>query len=81
MNIYVGNLSPKTSEWQLRKAFERYGKVGKISMDTNPVEKATYRFCFVEMPFDNQASVAIKELNGKNLGSSPLTVVESGVTV
>jgi RNA recognition motif-containing protein len=81
LNIYVGNLSPETSEWQLRKAFERYGKVGKISMDANPGANAAYRFCFVEMPFSNQAFVAIRELNGKKLGSRPLTIVESGVSV
>jgi len=79
MNIYVGNVSHKTSEWQLRKAFARYGKVGKISMGQQPCEGNPFSFCFVEMPFDNQASRAIRELNGQNLGGCALTVKESGV--
>ncbi len=81
MNMYVGNLSPKTSERQLRKAFVRYGKVGKISMDRHLRDGDAYSFCFVEMPFDNQASVAIRELNGKKLGGFVLTIKESGVSV
>lgn len=81
MNIYVGNLSPKTSEQQLRLAFDRYGKVGKISMDEQPCDSGAYGFCFVEMPFDNQASVAIRELNGKKLGGNILTIKESAVSV
>jgi len=80
VNIYVGNLSPKTSEWQLRKAFARYGKVGKISMNEPPCDGGAYSFCFIEMPFDNQASVAIRKLNGEKLGGSALTVKESGVS-
>jgi len=80
VNIYVGNLSPKTPEWQLRKAFEIYGKVDKITLDSKPREDDAYVFCFVEMPFDNQASRAIRELHGKMLGGSSLTVKESGVT-
>lgn len=81
MNIYVGNLSPKTSESQLRKAFERYGKVGKISIDKKHQDPATYNFCFVEMPLSDEAAVAIRELNGKKLGESTLTIIGSGVSV
>lgn len=77
VNIYVGNLSPKTSEWQLRKVFGRYGKVGKISINEQPLNGDSYCFSFVEMPFDNQASVAIQKLNGEKLGGSVLTVKES----
>ena len=81
MNIYVGNLSPKTSEWQLRKAFEMYGKVDKISVDEKPRDDDAYGFCFVEMPFDNQASRAIRELNDRKVGGYALTVRESKMTV
>ena len=80
MNIYVGNLSPKTSELQVRKAFEMYGKVDKISLDSEPRDDDAYGFCFVEMPFESQASRAIKQLHGKMLGGASLTVKESGVS-
>jgi RNA recognition motif-containing protein len=81
VNIYVGNLSPEASEWQLRQAFARYGKVGRISMDEQPRDGGAYSFCFVEMPFDNQAVVAIRELSGKKLGGYALTIKESGVSI
>ncbi|RJP70455.1 MAG: RNA-binding protein [Candidatus Abyssobacteria bacterium SURF_17] len=81
VNIYVGNLSPRTSEPQLREAFARFGAVGKISIHEQPADSATYRFCFVEMPGDNQASVAISALNGDKIDGCALTVKESGVTV
>ena len=79
MNIYVGNLSPKTSAWQLRQAFEMYGRVDKISIDEKPRNDDAYRFCFVEMPFGSQASRAIRELDGKALCGDVMTVRESGV--
>ncbi|UCC43129.1 MAG: RNA-binding protein [Candidatus Zixiibacteriota bacterium] len=81
MIIYVGNLSPKTSERQLRKAFEMYGKVGKVQMNNQSREGKACGFCFVEMPFSNQAAVAIRELNGKELGGNALTIKESGVSI
>ncbi|MDH3892346.1 MAG: RNA-binding protein [candidate division Zixibacteria bacterium] len=81
MNLYVGNLSPKTTEWQLRKAFARHGKVSKISMGKQPPEGDPFGFCFVEMPFDSQASRAITQLNGEKLGGYALNVKESGVNV
>lgn len=81
MNIYVGNLSPKISPSQLRKAFEMYGKVDRVSLESRPRESDVYAFCFVVMPFENQASRAIKQLDGKMLGGNALTVKESGVSV
>jgi RNA recognition motif-containing protein len=81
MNIYVGNLSPKTTALQLREAFEMYGKVNKVSLSERPRDVASYGFSFVAMPFDNQASRAIEQLHGKMLSGYSLTVKESGVSV
>ena len=81
MNIYVGNISPKISASQLRTAFEMYGKVDKVSLENRPRENDAFTFCFVEMPFENQASLAIKQLDGRKLGGNALTVKESGVSV
>lgn len=81
MNIYVGNLSYKTSELQLREEFSRYGEVGKINMNVRPLESDAYVFCFVEMPYDNQASAAIRKLNGMKLDGYTLTIKESGMSL
>lgn len=48
-------------------------------MDEKPRDGDAFSFCFVEMPFDNQASRAIRELDGKALGGIVITVKESGV--
>ena len=80
MNIYVGNISSKISASQLRTAFEMYGKVDKVSLENRPSENDAFTFCFVVMPFENQASRAIKQLDGKKLGGNTLTVKESGVS-
>ena len=81
MNIYVGNISSRISASQLRTAFEMYGKVDKVSLENKPRENDVYAFCFVVMPFENQASRAITQLDGKMLGGNALTVKESGVSV
>jgi len=81
MNIYVGNLSPKTLKWQLRRMFRRYGAVGNISMDKRQGDGTSHKFCFVEMPLIDQANAAIKELNGKIQDGFSLTVSESRVSI
>lgn len=81
MKLYVGNLSPKTTEFQIRKAFEKYGKVDEISMNGKPHKDSIYSFCFVNMPFVNQASQAIKKLNGKKLDGYLLNIKESAVSI
>ncbi len=81
MNIYVGNLSPKTEECQIRRAFEMYGRVDKISIGEKSPDCKVGIFGFVTMPFDNQASRAIKELHGRSLGEHALTVKESGLSL
>ena len=80
MNLYVGNLSHKTSEYLLRKMFERYGIVEKIRMNEKPPNETDYRFCFVNMPFENQATYAIKELDGKKLNGNVLSIKESALS-
>lgn len=80
MNIYVGNLPPKATEWNIRKLFDHYGKVGNITWDKPTEQAQLFLFCFVEMPFDKQAAMAIDKLNGSKLYDYILTVKESGVS-
>jgi RNA recognition motif-containing protein len=79
MNIYVENLSPKTSKWQIRMAFERYGQVGKIRRDKSSANGDACDSCVLEMLFDNQAALAIRELNGSILGGHTLVIKKSTV--
>lgn len=77
MNIYVGNLSYRMTDEELKEAFAAYGEVtsAKIIMD-----KETGRskgFGFVEMPDNGQAQEAISALNDKDLGGRSLRVNEA----
>jgi RNA recognition motif-containing protein len=77
MNIYVGNLSAKTTEEELRGAFESFGDVDTAKIIKDNLTGRSRGFGFVEMPNQEQAQAAIAGLNGKDLGGSPLTVNEA----
>lgn len=72
--IFVGNLSWKTTEDDLKTHFERYGKVisAKIVIDLN--NNKSKGFGFVEMEDAEAAETAIRELNGKPLLERPLRI-------
>lgn len=76
-NIFVGSLSSKTSEEELRREFERFGEVSsaKIILDRETLKSRG--FAFVEMPNKDQASAAIAGLNGKELAGQTLKVNEA----
>lgn len=77
MNIYVGNLSPKTTEAELRQAFEAFGEVDTAKIIKDNITGRSRGFGFVEMPNQEQAQSAIAGLNGKDLDGSALTVNEA----
>jgi RNA recognition motif-containing protein len=77
MNIYVGNLSNRTEESELRQAFERFGEVAQINIITDKFSGEPRGFGFVEMPTKEQALAAIAGLNGKELGGRTLNVNEA----
>jgi RNA recognition motif-containing protein len=76
MNIYVGNLSPETTEDDLRKAFEAFGQVISVKLLRNRVTGESNRVGFVGMSVTDEAQTAISELNGKNLQGSAIKVEE-----
>lgn len=77
MNIYVGNLSYKTGEEELRAAFERFGEVSRVNILTDRDTGQPRGFGFVEMPNAQQAQAAIDGLNGTDLNGRALTVNEA----
>ncbi len=76
MNIYVGNLSPETTEDDLRQAFEAFGQVASIKLLRDRVTGQSNRVGFVGMPDSDQAQTAISTLNGKNLQGQAIKVEE-----
>jgi cold-inducible RNA-binding protein len=72
--VYVGNLNFKTSEEELRKAFEPFGVVELITMPRDTATGRIRGFAFVEMQDEAAAVEAIRTLNGSQLGGRSLVV-------
>lgn len=65
--IFVGNLSWKVTEEQLRPLFEAYGVVVSAKVIVDQYTGKSKGFGFVEMESDDAADKAIRELNDKPL--------------
>jgi RNA recognition motif-containing protein len=74
MNIYVSNLSFRTTEDELISMFSKFGKVNSANIITDRETNRSRGFAFVEMPNDDEAQEAIKGLNNKDIEGRPLNV-------
>jgi RNA recognition motif-containing protein len=74
MKIHVGRLSLETTELQLRKAFEEFGKLTSLDVAMDKAIGKLRRFAFVEMSSEEHAQKPITSLLGKDLTGSLLTV-------
>ena len=77
MKIYVGNLSRDTTEKDLQKAFEAFGKVISADINVNEETGLSNGFGYVEMAKEKEAKAAIKEMNGKKLKKQEIEVKEA----
>jgi RNA recognition motif-containing protein len=77
MNIYVGNLSSKATEENVRQAFEAFGQVSSATIIKDKYSGQARGFGFVEMPDKTEAQAAIQNLNGKDLLGQALNVNEA----
>ena len=64
MTIYVGNLSYRATEEDLRAVFAEYGAVKRIVLPTDRETGRMRGFAFVEMTEDAQEDTAITEFDG-----------------
>ncbi len=74
--IYVGNLPFSATDAELRELFSQHGTVESVSIITDRDTGRPRGFGFVEMSRAD-ASRAIQNLNGKELGGRPLRVNEA----
>ncbi len=77
MNIYVGSLSYKATEEDLRKEFEAIGQVDSVNIVKNRYSGESRGFGFVEMPNKDEAQLAIEGLNGRELKGRRINVNEA----
>jgi cold-inducible RNA-binding protein len=76
-NIFVGNLSFNTSEDELRRLFEAYGHVERVSILTDRETGRSRGFGFVEMTNAEEGEKAIASLNGSDFGGRTINVNEA----
>jgi len=77
VNIFVGNLSFKTTDDQLRALFEAHGEVSSARVITDRETGRSRGFGFVEMNNEEEARRAIEAVNGKDLDGRTLNVNEA----
>ena len=63
MNIYIGNLSPEVNEKDIYELFSINGKVSKVMVILDMVNKTSNGFGFVKMPERAEAQKAVDSLN------------------
>lgn len=74
--IYVGNLSFNSTESEIRSLFEQYGTVHTVNLIMDRDSGRFRGFGFVEMD-ENEATKAISELDGKEVGGRNVRVNEA----
>jgi len=77
MNIYVGNLPYSISENDLSETFKRFGQVESVKIITDRESGRSRGFGFVEMPDEQEANTAIRELPNVDVSGKTLTVNEA----
>ncbi|MBN2210718.1 MAG: RNA-binding protein [Sedimentisphaerales bacterium] len=77
MNIYVGNLSFRCTDEELRQAFAAFGEVTSATIIMDRETGRSRGFGFVEMANDAEGQAAIDGLNGTELGGRMLKINEA----
>ena len=75
--LYVGNLSFKTTEDELRSHSGQFGSVTDVYVAMDKMTGRPRGFAFVTMGTAEEAKAAAEKLNGTDLGGRQLTVNEA----
>ena len=75
--LYVGNLSFRTTSQELQDLFAQAGTVQSASVVEDRETGRSRGFAFVEMATNEDATAAIEQFNGKDLGGRLLKVNEA----
>jgi RNA recognition motif-containing protein len=75
--LYVGNLSFKTTDADLRDTFSRFGNVTDVYVATDRETGRPRGFAFVTFSTDTESKAAAEKMNGTELDGRQLTVNEA----
>jgi cold-inducible RNA-binding protein len=75
--LYVGNLAFQTTSQELQELFAQAGTVESASVVEDRDTGRSRGFAFVEMSTKEEASAAIDQFNGKEVGGRALKVNEA----
>ena len=75
--LYVGNLSYKVSEDDLKDLFGEFGTIIEVSVITDRETGRPRGFAFIEMDSDDDANKAVDSLNGKTIQDREIVVNEA----
>jgi cold-inducible RNA-binding protein len=76
-SLFVGNISFKTTENELRAVFESFGDIERVRVITDQFTGRSRGFGFVDMANDDEAAKAIVAINGKEVDGRALNVSEA----
>lgn len=76
-NIFVGNLSFKTTSDELRQLFAQYGTVERAQVAEDRDTGRSRGFGFVEMASREEGEAAISSLNGQDVNGRTLNINEA----
>ena len=77
MNIYIGNLSYKVRENDLKEVMEDYGTVESVKIIKDRDTGKSKGFAFIEMTNEADGQRAIEELNGAEYEGRTMVVKEA----
>ncbi len=77
INIYIGNLSYRATEGDIRQAFEQFGEVASVQIIKDRETGRSRGFAFVEMPNSEEAKQAINELDSSEIAGRPVKINEA----
>ena len=75
--LYVGNLSFKTGEAELRAAFSPFGTITETYIASDRMTGRPRGFAFVTFSNDSESKLAVEKMHGQELDGRPLTVNEA----
>ena len=76
-NIYVGNLSFRATEEDVRNAFAQHGEVASVNIIMDRETGRSRGFAFVEMPDSAEAEAAIEAVNGQEIAGRGVSANEA----